>query len=108
MTRICMRLSGLSRSQSRRLELRFRPSHSSPVPAGRPVSGSVAGGVVGFLVRIMKYTEVWKIESKIEIQDSKFGLLLLLHPANFAFRFSSFVLYFLNASSFSPLIWPSC
>src|ERR1700736_4701066 len=38
--RICLRLRGFNRSHSRRLLLRFRPSHSSPVPAGRPVSGS--------------------------------------------------------------------
>jgi hypothetical protein len=55
-TRICLRLSGLSRSQSRRLELRFRPSHSSPLPAGRPVSGSATGVVFPVLVRIIKYT----------------------------------------------------
>lgn len=49
---------GFSRSQSRRFALRFRPSHSSPVPSGRPASGSaelVDAGVLaaefGFLIR---------------------------------------------------------
>ena len=55
-TRICLRLSGLSRSQSRRFVLRFCPSHSSPLPAGRPVSGSAAGVVCPILVRIIKFT----------------------------------------------------
>lgn len=39
-TRSSFRCRGFSRSQSRRFALRFRPSHSSPVPAGRPASGS--------------------------------------------------------------------
>jgi len=44
---------GFSRSHSRRFALRFRPSHSSPVPAGLPVSGSaeVVAVVFGFLIR---------------------------------------------------------
>src|ERR1700682_598462 len=53
--RICLRLRGFNRSQSRRLLLRFRPSHSSPVPAGRPRSGSATGaGFLGFVL-IMKF-----------------------------------------------------
>src|SRR5216684_4941962 len=51
--RICLRLRGFNRSQSRRLLLRFRPSHSSPVPAGRPFSGSVAVSVFCFLAWII-------------------------------------------------------
>src|SRR6266480_972671 len=38
--RICLLLRGFNRSQSRRLLLRFRPSHSSPVLAGPTASGS--------------------------------------------------------------------
>src|SRR6266705_2276558 len=53
--RICPRLRGFNRSQSRLLLLRFRPSHSSTVPAGRPVSGSATGAVFCFLGRIMKF-----------------------------------------------------
>src|SRR5216684_1319385 len=53
--RICPRLRGFNRSQSRRLLLRFRPSHSSPVPAGRPVSGSATGAGFCFFVRIIKF-----------------------------------------------------
>src|SRR6266481_3902529 len=51
--RICLRLRGFNRSHSRRLLLRFRPSHSSPVPAGRPVSGSVTVSVFCFLAWII-------------------------------------------------------
>src|SRR6266403_1687178 len=51
--RICLLLRGFNRSQSRRLLLRFRPSHSSPVPAGRPFSGSVAVSVFCFLAWII-------------------------------------------------------
>ena len=47
--RICLLLRGFNRSQSWRLLLRFRPSHSSPVPAGRPVCGSATGAGVCFL-----------------------------------------------------------
>ena len=57
-TRSSFRCRGFSRSQSRRFALRFRPSHSSPVPAGRPASGSVElpaavvpAVALGFLVR---------------------------------------------------------
>ena len=57
-TRSSFRCRGFNRSQSRRFALRFRPSHSSPVPAGRPASGSVElpAAVVpavafGFLIR---------------------------------------------------------
>src|SRR6266478_5230478 len=53
--RICLLLRGFNRSQSRRLLLRFRPSHSSPVPAGRPVSGSATGAGFCFLGRIRKF-----------------------------------------------------
>src|SRR6266550_5900959 len=53
--RICLRLRGFNRSQSRRLLLRFRPSHSSPVPAGRPVSGSATGAGLCFLDCIMTH-----------------------------------------------------
>src|SRR5467141_2699370 len=53
--RICLLLRGFNCSQSRRLLLRFRPSHSSPVPAGRPVSGSATGVVFCFLGGIMKF-----------------------------------------------------
>src|SRR6266851_4944597 len=53
--RICPRLRGFKRSQSRRLLLRFCPSHSSPVPAGRPVSGSATGAGFCFFVRIIKF-----------------------------------------------------
>ena len=51
--RSSFRCRGFNRSQSRRLALRFRPSHSSPVPAGRPVSGSaeVVAVVFGFFIR---------------------------------------------------------
>src|SRR6266851_8719126 len=55
MMRTCPRLRGFNRSQSRRLLLRFRPSHSSPVPAGRPVSGSATGPGFCFFGRIMKF-----------------------------------------------------
>ena len=57
-TRSSFLCRGFNRSQSRRFALRFRPSHSSPVPAGRPASGSIElpAAVVpvvafGFLVR---------------------------------------------------------
>jgi len=48
-----LRCRGFNRSQSRRLALRLRPSHSSPVPAGLPVSGSaeVVAVVLGFRIR---------------------------------------------------------
>jgi len=51
--RSSFRCRGFNRSQSRRFALRFRPSHSSPVPAGRPASGSaeVVAAVFGFLIR---------------------------------------------------------
>jgi len=51
--RSSFRCRGFNRSQSRRFALRFRPSHSSPVPAGRPASGSVEVVAVafGFLIR---------------------------------------------------------
>jgi len=52
-TRICLRLRGFSLSHSRRFPLRFLPSHSSPVPAGRPASGSAIGDVFGILARNM-------------------------------------------------------
>ncbi len=51
--RICFRLRGLSRSHSRRFALRFRPSHSSPVAAGRPASGSAIEAVLCGFVRII-------------------------------------------------------
>jgi hypothetical protein len=52
-TRSSFRCRGFSRSQSRCFVLLFRPSHSSPVPAGRPASGSaeVVAVVFGFLIR---------------------------------------------------------
>jgi len=57
-TRSSFRCRGFNRSQSLRFALRFRPSHSSPVPAGRPASGSVElpaavvpAVIFGFLVR---------------------------------------------------------
>ena len=51
--RSSFRCRGFSRSQSRRFALRFRPNHSSPVPAGRPASGSVevVAAAFGFLIR---------------------------------------------------------
>src|SRR6266404_5235059 len=47
--RSCLLLRGFNRSQSRRSLLRFRPSHSSPVPAGLPASGSATSAGVSFL-----------------------------------------------------------
>jgi len=42
-SRICLRLLGFNCSHSLRFALRLRPSHCSPVPAGRPASGSATG-----------------------------------------------------------------
>ena len=71
--RICLRLSGLSRSHSRRLVLRFCPSHSSPLPAGCPVSGSATGAVFPILVRIIKFTGYFPSASSFSPLICPFG-----------------------------------
>jgi hypothetical protein len=84
-SRICLRLRGFNCSHSLRFALRLRPSHCSPVPAGRPASGSATGIASCVFARI------------------------ILQPVFCAFRvlcFDSF--YFFSAVNPSQFTCPSC
>ena len=84
-SRICLRLRGFNCSHSLRFALRLRPSHCSPVPAGRPASGSAMGISFCVFARITP------------------------QPVPCAFRVlcvNSF--YFLSAANSSQFTCPSC
>jgi hypothetical protein len=85
MIRICLRLRGFSRSHSRRFALRLCPSHCSPVPAGRPVSGSATCVAFCVFVRITP-----------ELVPRAFSALCVI------------VSYFLSAANPSQFTCPSC
>jgi len=97
--RSSFRCRGFNRSQSRRFALRLRPSHSSPVPAGRPASGSaeVVAVVFGFLTRN-------NISCSPALSYRCRSLFLCALCVLRVLWVNVF--YFFNASIFSPLICP--
>jgi hypothetical protein len=128
--RSSFRCRGFNRSQSRRFALRFRPSHSSPVPAGRPVSGSaeVVAAAFGFFIRNstlgssspsylefcrnhgspnVSQSPVCRLSEKCSAGRSPAAFPLITgHGSRDAYHQSPVTSHFFNASIFSPLICP--